>query len=179
MRRRVAIYRDIAVAASSVSACGLHLLGERWLAAGLALAAGIAWIVAERRRPKQVDWYTQAAFLLVGLLLVWRFAETYLWITAAGVWFLVAAADLSRLVRRFPVDSPPMDQRLLVFRRVQHLVLLGAASAAVIGIARFLTLQLRLVAVALLAVFVVMVVVRTIRSIAGLELPGKDEEMRR
>ena len=179
MRRRAATYRDIAVAASSVSASVLHLLGERWLAGGLALAAGVAWIVAERRRPKQVDWYTQAAFLFVGLLLVWRFAEVYLWVTAAGVWFLVAAADLSRLVRRFPVDSPLLEQRSLVSRRVQHLILLAVASAAVIGIARFLTLQLRLVAVALLAVFVVMVVVRTIRSIAGLDLPGKDEEMRR
>ncbi|MBU8912855.1 MAG: hypothetical protein KOO61_02450, partial [Spirochaetales bacterium] len=168
MRRRAAVYRDIAVAASSAGACVPHLLGERWLAAGLAVAAGIAWIVVERRRPKRVDWYTQAAFLFVGLLLLWRFAEVYLWITVAGVWFLVAAADLSRLVQRFPVDSPPMDQRLLVSRRVQHLALLGAASAAVVGVARFLTLQLRLVAVALLAVFVVMVAVRTIRSIAGL-----------
>ena len=111
--------------------------------------------------------------------MVWRFAEVRLWITVFGVWSLVSAADLSRLVRRFPVDSPPVHQRLLVSRRVQHLVLLGAASAPVVGSARILTLQLRLVAVALLAVFVVMVVVRTIRSIAGVELPGKDEEVRR
>lgn len=179
MRRRTAIYRDIAIAASAISASVPHLLGERWLAVGLAVAAGLAWIVVERRRPKHTEWYTQTAFLLVGLLMVWRFAEVYLWITVAGVWFLVSAADLSRLVRRFPVDSPPVDQRLLVTRRLQHLVLLGAASAVIVGVARFLTLQLRLVAVALLAVFVVMVVVRTIRSIAGGELPGKNEEMRR
>ena len=179
MSKRTAIYRDIAIAASGISAGVLHLFGERWLAAGLAVAAGLAWIVVERRRPKHTEWYTQVVFLLVGVLMVWRFAEVRLWITVFGVWSLVSAADLSRLVRRFPVDSPPVDQRLLVSRRVQHLVLLGVASAAVVGSARILTLQLRLVAVALLAVFVVMVVVRTIRSIAGLGLPGDDDEVRR
>ncbi len=179
MRKRTAIYRDIAIAASGISAGVLHLFGERWLAAGLAVTAGLAWIVVERRRPKHTEWYIQAAFLLIGILMVWRFAEVYLWITVAGVWFLVSAADLSRLARRFPVDSPPVDQRLLVSRRVQHLILLGVASAAIVGIAGFLTLQLRLVAVALLAVFIVMVTVRTIRSIGGVELPRKDEEMRR
>ena len=75
--------------------------------------------------------------------------------------------------------ASPVDWRLIVSCRVQHLVLLEAAGGAVVGTVRFLTLQLRLAAVALLAIFVVMVIVRTIRSIAGLGLPGKDEEMRR
>jgi hypothetical protein len=175
MRKNVAVYRDIAIATSGICAGILHLLGGRWVAAALAIVAGAVWILIERRQPDHSPRYIQVLFLFLGLLMVWRFAESTLWLALVGVWGLVAATDLSRLVMRFPVDSPPLDQHLLVNRRLGQLGLVAASSAVLVGIARVLTLQLRLTAVALLSVFVVMVTVRIIRSIAGLRLPGNDE----
>ena len=168
--------RDIGVAGAGTAAAALHLLGASWLLAGLAATAAAAWVFAERRSAAWADRVNQAAFIVLGLLMVWRFAERYLWLSVAGLWLLVSAADLTRLCRRFPADSGVLDQRLTVSRRLQNLALLGLASAAVVGVSLVLTLELRLVAVALLALFVVMVVVRIIRSIAGLSFSREDDE---
>ena len=169
-------YRDGAIAATGVVAIALHVVGENWLLVAFAFVATAAWIVAERRYPAYVAWVSQVAFVVLGILMIWRFAESLLWLSVAGLWLLVGAADLGRLCRRFPTEAAPLDQRLVLSRRLQQLALLGVVSAAVVGAALVLTLELRLIAVSLLAVFVVMVLVRVIRSIGGAELPGNDEE---
>ena len=179
MKGRADLFRDIAVGASGACAMILHLLAERWGTAVLAAVVAVLWIVIERKSGRHGDWLASAAFLVVGALLVWRFNEARLWLSVTGMWLLVSAGDLSRLSHRFPVDSPPLDQRYLVLRRLKHLALVGAASAVLVLLGRVLTLEIRLPAVALLAVFVVIVTVRTITSIADGRLPGNDEEMGR
>lgn len=177
MRNRVALLRDIAIGAAGAVAVLLHLLAERWGTAAFAFAVSLAWIVVERRRWKHADLVITALFVVTGALLAWRLNEARLPLTVAGMWCLVAAADLSRLWSRFPVDSPPLDARLLLSRRLRHLGYLAAVSAAVVSLGRILTIQVRLPAVALLAVFVVVVLSRLIRSIAEGRLSRDDEEM--
>lgn len=183
LRKTAALARDSAVAAAAFIATGLHLAAGRWLEGVLALVAGGLWIALERGllpvREGSKAGLVHAAFVAIGILLVWRFNEARMWLIVAGMWLLVCAADLSRLVRRYPVDSSAADQRMLLNRRIQHLALLGAASAAGTVLTRVLVLRLRLVAVALLATFVVIVFLRTVRSLRdgadGSAAPPGDE----
>ncbi len=172
------LYRDMAIGGAGTAALVLHILGQSWLPAALAVAGAAAWIIAERRDLSMTPWASQVIFVLIGTLSVWRFRENLLWLSTAGIWILVAAADLSRLCRRFPVDASPLDQRLHLSRRLQHLAILGVVSAALVGATLVLTLSLRLTAVSLLALFVVIVAVRMVRSVASGELPGDDDEPR-
>lgn len=179
MRRAAALWRDVGIGAATLCAGSLHIVGGRWMAVGIALAAGSAWIFFERRRLPQTRWAASAAFLVIGTLLIWRFSESRLWITASGIWFLAVSADLSRLVLRFPTDTSRRQQRDLMGRRIRHLLLIGAASAAVIAVGRVLSFQVRLASVALLAVFVVLIIGRTIVSVAHGGLPSEDDEVGR
>ena len=174
-----ALYRDVAVVAAALVAVTLHVLGDSWFLVAVAAVAAAAWITAARRPLPFPGWITQVAFVVLGALLVWRFAERLLWLSVAGMWLLVAAADLTRLCVRFPQDASPLDQRLLVNRRIQLLALLGLAAAALVWVSLALTLELRLMAVSLLALFTVMVVIRVVRSLAGAEFPRDDDQVRR
>lgn len=179
MRRTVALWRDIAIGAASLCAGSLHTIGGRWMGVGIALAAASAWIIFERRRVPQARWVAPAALLAIGTLLIWRFSESRLWITASGIWFLTVSADLSRLVLRFPTDASRQQQRDLIGRRIAHLLLIGAGGAAMVAAGRVLSFQVRLVSVALLALFVVMVIGRTIVSVAHGGFPREDDEVGR
>lgn len=169
-------YRDVAIGGAGAIVLTVHILGQSWFPAAVAVVAAAAWLVAEHRPVAIAPWITQVAFVILGALLIWRFTERLLWLTTAGFWLLAAAADLARLSRRFPVDASPLDQRLLLGRRLQHLGLLAVVAAAVVGASLALTLSLRLMALALLAVFVVMVLVRLFRSVDQGELPSNDDE---
>ena len=101
---------------------------------------------------------SQAAFVSIGFLLVWRVTDAWLPVNIAGMWLLTCAADLQRLSARYPAGSPPAHQRKAVRRRLVHLAAVGAATGLVAAVARVADLPLRLTAVLLLAVFVVVVI---------------------
>jgi hypothetical protein len=169
-------YRDAAVIATGIVAVVLHAIGANWFFLALAAATTGIWVVAERRRPAYSAWVIQVAFVLLGTLMVWRFSERLLWLSVAGVWLLVVAADLSRMCERFPSQAGVLVQRRLVYRRLGGLAGLGVASAAVVALSLYVALELRLVAIALLALFLVMVAGRTIRSLGAGATTGNDDE---
>jgi hypothetical protein len=170
--------RDTAVVLAATAAVLTQGLAGRWAALAIALLAGSAWLGARHLRLTQrrsADAVADGSFLTLGVLLVWRLVFAYLPIAVAGMWLVVCAADLDRFSLRYPLASPTRIRREALRRRVLHLAVLGAASAAVVAVATVLDLRLRLVAVMLVAAFVVVIVLRVVRSVARDDATGETE----
>jgi len=112
------------------------------------------------------DFLVQASFLVLGLLMVAALAFRLLPVAVAGVWLLVCAADLDRLLARYPSDSPVRIRRSVLTRHLKLLGFVGVAAFAVVGVAILVAIEVRLPAVILVAAFVVIVLVRVVRSIS-------------
>jgi hypothetical protein len=167
LERRVAAGRDAAIAVSGALAILLTVLAQAWIMAALSLFAAATWIVARRTENEKVSRFLFVAVIVLGMALLWRFAERRVWIAWLGMMTLIAAVDLDRLSIRFPYESPLDLQQRLVRRRLVHLGFVAGASAVMVLIGANVALELRLVAVMLLAAFVVVVLIRSVREIDG------------
>jgi hypothetical protein len=156
--RRIQLLRDLAVGATAATAVSIQLVASNWFLAGLALIVAAGWLVGTRRRSDLLLSALPAIGLCMAVLIVVRLSEPMLPVAVAGTWALVCALDLERLARRYPDDSPILDQRMLVRRRLLHLGALGVASAVVTALARTITVPFRMTALLLLIAFVVVVI---------------------
>lgn len=160
LHRRVAIGRDGAVVVSGGIGTLLMGLSETWLLMGLAAASMVVWIVVRRTGTQRAGDYLFIAFVVIGLALVWRFAEQRLWLSWAGMLLLVTAMDLDRLWLRFPTGSRRELQSRVVKNHLVRLTAVAVAGGVVTSAGLLLSLELQLIAVMLLAVFVVLVLIQ-------------------
>lgn len=149
----------------STAAAGIHqgLVGN-WILLIVTVSAGtslLIWTHEERRRPSVVA----TACVLLGILLVWGFRESLVWLSLAGSLLLVATIDLDRLAVRFPTASPVATQQAVFRRHLETLLVVGALSVVATLSVRAVTLEFQLAAVMLLALFVVVVLVRVVVAI--------------
>ncbi|MFW5689649.1 MAG: hypothetical protein ACOC1U_08755 [Spirochaetota bacterium] len=171
VRRQAERLRDGAVVASAAIAAVIQGLAENWFALGVAVVAAALWVGIRRglartaRARRTAPHLLQASFLALGLLLVWRLAFAWLPLAVAGMWLLVSAAEFDRFVERFPAGAAARVQRAALRRKLQLLGVVAAVSAVTVLAARVLTLQLRIVAVMLLAGFVTIVAFRVARDV--------------
>ncbi|MFW6213098.1 MAG: hypothetical protein ACOC8L_09375 [Spirochaetota bacterium] len=165
LARRTAVGRDAAVATTGATAILLTILAQAWLVGALALVATVLWIFVRRSENKRLSRFLFLAVVVLGTALLWRFAERRVWISWFGMVALVAAVDLDRLAARFPHESPLHLQARTIRRRLVHLAFVAGASALMVLIGANVAIELRLIAVMLLAAFVVVVLIRTVREI--------------
>jgi len=165
LARRVAAGRDVAITVAGAAAVLLTTLTQAWLIATLSLLAAAFWIFARRSGRLKLRRFLFLAVIVLGVALLWRFVERRLWISWLGMVALVAAVDLDRLSIRFPSDTPLDLQQKLIRRRLVHLGFVTGASAVMVLIGANVAIELRLLAVMLLATFVVVVLIRTVREI--------------
>jgi len=163
MRSSVRLLRDIAVGLAGVLPASIQIVAGNIGTAVLALALAGAWIVVARLAGSGRIALGPASLrslvtVPLALLTVVRLSESLIPAAIGAGWALVVALDLDRLDERFPEDSTIIDQRLAVRRRLVHLAILGAASAAVAAAARLVTVPLRMSALLLVLAFVVIAV---------------------
>ena len=163
MRSTVALIRDVSIGLLALLLVSTLVGSGSWIPLALTVAVDAGWILVMRRGAwKWTSLAETAAFLANGVLVIWRFSETLLWVAVAIVWLLVVAADRSRLYRRYPTGSPPLYQ-LRVFRH--HIVLLGligSASLAIVALSVALTIEPTILAILLLAAFLVVGITRAV-----------------
>ncbi len=121
------------------------------------------------------DLLVQASFLVLGVLMVAALAFRLLPVGVAGMWLLVCAADLDRLLARYPSHSPARVRRAVLARHLKLLGFVGGAAFAVVSVTILVTIEVRLPAAILVAAFVVVVLVRIVRSISRGERPEGSE----
>ena len=173
------------VALAGAAAITVQVASGAWPAALAAFLAAGLWMTLRRsphgsRRPSpgtrwiaaHADLFIQGSFVVLGVLLFAGLAFQLLPVAIVGMWLLVCATDLDRLLLRYPADSPVRAQRETLRRHLKLLGFVGAAAFAVAGVTVFVTIQVRLPAVILIAVFVVVVIVR----IAGSISRGRQDE---
>jgi len=144
MKRKVEAMRDTAIGLAGAAAAASLVRAEAWFLVAVAALSSLAWIVALRHSRIREEFVSQAAFVSIGFLLVWRVTDAWLPVNIAGMWLLTCAADLQRLSARYPAGSPPAHQRKAVRRRLVHLAAVGAATGLVAAVARVADLPLRL-----------------------------------
>jgi cobalamin synthase len=120
---------------------------------------------------------SQVSFLLIGVLAVWRFRSSFLPLAVTTVWLLVAAADLEQLCKRYPAEASPLRQRVFVRRRLKNLVVVGLVSAAVVPVAGWMSVELRLVAVIVLAAVFAGQLLRGLRLASAGGFAGDDDDV--
>lgn len=179
--------RDAAVVVATLAGATVQVFAGRWLAVALVVVAGAGWITTRRRpiagrpgvldaaRGSQIARIAQVVFLVLGASLVWRLDFRLLPLAVLGMWALVCAADLDRLVQRFPLASPPRHQRELVNGHLRALAVVAAVSALAVGAAALVRLELRLATVMLLALFVVVVVLKVARELTRIRQEPQGE----
>ena len=170
--------RDGAIVATGVAAAVIQGLAGVWAALAVAVIGAGGWVWLRRSRlvdERRAGPVVQAIFVVLGVLLVWRLDFRVFALAVAGMWMLVTAADLDRFVQRFPAGSPAVEQRAAFRRRLQWNGLVAGATVAVVLPGAVLSLRLQLVAVMLLAAFVVIVALRVLRQIPN---AGSEEDER-
>lgn len=173
------------VALAGAAAIAVQVVSGAWPAAFAALLASGLWVTLRgpartTRRPSRTarwiaaraDLLVQGSFVVLGVLLFAGLAFRLFPVAVVGMWLLVCATDLDRLLVRYPVDSPARVQRETLRRHLKLLGFVGAAACAVAGITVFVAIEVRLPAVILIAVFVVVMLVRIAGSISR---GGQDE----
>ncbi len=163
--RQARLARDLGLILTAAAA-GVHqgLVGN-WVGAAIAAVVPAAGITLWRTFPERSDQGVAPLYLVLGLLLVWGFRESLLWLSITGALTLVATVDLDRLVRRFPVGSSPAAQRAVWLTHLFHLLVVGILTALFSLSAVAITLRLQLLAVMLLTLFVVLSLIQIVRSI--------------
>lgn len=166
------------VGLAGLCAASVQALAGSWLASVAAVLAAALWVALRRRRvgrpaPRLVagilsraDILVQVSFLALGVLMFVGLAFRLLPVAVGGTWALVCAADLDRFLVRYPSHSPARVQRAALVRRVKILGFVGVAAFAVVGVTVLIAIEVRLPAVILIAAFVVVVLVRIVRSIS-------------
>lgn len=188
----------LSVGLAGLCAASIQAVASSWLAAAAALLATTAWMasrhprrasraddarsgaparggedaLARGRIATRADLLVQASFLVLGVLMVAGLAFRLLPVAVVGMWLLVCAADLDRLLVRYPSDSPARVQRATLTRHLKLLGFVGGTALALVGVTVLVAIEVRLPAVMLVAAFVVVVLVRIVRSISRGEAPG-------
>ena len=163
MRSSIRLLRDIAVGLAGVLPASIQIVAGNIGTGVLALALAATWIVVARLAGSGRVAFGLASLrslvtVPLALLTVVRLTESLIPAATGACWALVAALDLDRLDECFPEDSPIVDQRLAVRRRLVHLAILGVAGAAVTAVARMVTVPLRMPALLLVLAFVVVAI---------------------
>lgn len=171
--RSATTLRDAAIVITGAATATLQGFARSWVALAVALLAAAAWIALRRvpvlARPRTVrrnpDIIVSGLFLVLGVLTFRRLVFSLLPLAVAAMWTLLVAADLDRFVRRYPAASATRVARARLTRRLQIQAIIGAASAITVTAVSLLDVRLRIVAVMLLAAFVVVTIVRVARSV--------------
>lgn len=182
-----------AAALSGLCAATVQAVAGSWLAAAAALLAAGGWVALRHpgvvraagrlaradghrhgRAVAHADLLVQASFVVLGVTMFAGLAFRLLPLAVTGMWLLVCAADLDRLLTRYPSESPTRVQRATMGRHLRLLGVVGIASLALVGVTVLVAIEVRLPAVILIAAFVVVVLVRIVRSISRGEAQTDD-----
>ena len=173
MRRGVAALRDVAIGLAGVCAFAIHGRAQNWWIGVVALIVAAGWIGWTRSGWRSIDAVRPFFATVLVVVSVLRLTEGWIAVAVAGSWATISALDLDRLYVTFPVDSPPLDQRLVLQRRLLHLGVLAIVSAGVVLLARSFTLPLRMPALLLMVVFVFVVIQQLVKRIV---VSGRPEQ---